>query len=100
VEILRRERDAYRGCRVVNTRRLGAQGQGTAADTLASVFASSDDLALAFIQFRTGQVRLADTQAQLLEGGRAIMRDGAYNSGLIVEVLRSRDMKIGRAAAR
>jgi hypothetical protein len=99
VEILRRERDAYRGCRVVNTRRLGAQGQGTAADTLASVFASSDDLALAFIQFRTGQVRLADTQAQLLEGGRAIMRDGAYNSGLIVEVLRSRDIKIGRAAA-
>lgn len=32
-------------------------------------------------------------------GGRAIMRDGAYNSGIVVEVLRTQDLKIGRAAA-
>lgn len=99
VEILRADRDAYRGCRVVNTRRLGQQGQAASPHTLASVFASTDDLALAFIQFRTGSVRLADNQAELLDGGRAIMRDGAYNGGIIVEVLRTRDLKIGRAAA-
>jgi hypothetical protein len=98
VEILRADRDGWRGCRVVNTRRLGQNAQGVQAGTLASVFVSADDLALAFIQLRTGGVRLADTQAQLLEGGRAIMRDGAYNSGIIVEVLRTRDLKIGRAA--
>lgn len=98
VEILRADRDGWRGCRVVNTRRLAHNAQGAQTGTLASVFASADDLALAFIQLRTGGVRLADTQAQLLEGGRAIMRDGAYNSGIVVEVLRTRDLKIGRAA--
>lgn len=99
VEILRADRGAYQGCRVVNTRRLDARTQAVSPHSLASVFASSDDLAMAFIQFRTGQVRLAETQAELLDGGRAIMRDGAYNSGIIVEVLRTRDLKIGRAAA-
>ena len=99
VEILRGSRDAFRGCRVVNTRRLAEQPPGFDDDSLATVFASGDALALAFIRFRTGQVRRADSQAELLGGGRAIMRDGAYNSGIVVEVLRTQDLKIGRAAA-
>ena len=99
VEILRGNRDSYRGCRIVNTRRLADQPRGAAAGSLASVFTSEDELALAFLRFRTGEVRLADTQADLMAGGRAIMRDGAYNSGIVVEVLRTNDLKIGRAAA-
>ncbi|MDX8506247.1 SbcC/MukB-like Walker B domain-containing protein [Mesorhizobium captivum] len=99
VEILRSGRDSFRGCRVVNTRRLNEQPPGFEANSLATIFASEDQLAMAFIRFRTGQVRLADTQAELLGGGRAIMRDGAYNSGIVVEVLRTQDLKIGRAAA-
>ncbi|HEY6817635.1 MAG TPA: SbcC/MukB-like Walker B domain-containing protein [Croceibacterium sp.] len=99
VEILRASRDSFRGCRVVNTRRLAEQPPGFDAGSLATVFASEDPLAMAFIRFRTGQVRLAETQAELLGGGRAIMRDGAYNSGIVVEVLRTQDLKIGRAAA-
>ncbi len=99
VEILRGSRDSYRGCRVVNTRRLAELSQRVEPGTLASVLSSDDPLALAFIIFRAGSVRLADTQAELLGGGRAIMRDGAYNSGVVVEVLRAPDLKIGRAAA-
>lgn len=99
VEILRGSRDAFRGCRVVNTRRLAEQPPSFDADSLATVFTSTDPLAMAFIRFRTGQVRRADSQAELLGGGRAIMRDGAYNSGMVVEVLRTQDLKIGRAAA-
>jgi energy-coupling factor transporter ATP-binding protein EcfA2 len=99
VEILRGSRDTYRGCRVVNTRRLAEQPPSFDSDSLAAVFASSDPLALAFIRFRTGQVRRADSQSELMGGGRAIMRDGAYNSGIVVEVLRTQDLKIGRAAA-
>lgn len=99
VEILRGSRDAFRGCRVVNTRRLTEQPPAFESDSLATVFTSADPLALAFVRFRTGHVRRADSQAELLGGGRAIMRDGAYNSGIVVEVLRTKDLKIGRAAA-
>lgn len=99
VAILRGSRDSYRGCRVVNSRRLAELSQRVEPGTLASVLASDDPLAQAFIIFRAGSIRLAETQAELLGGGRAIMRDGAYNSGVVVEVLRASDLKIGRAAA-
>ncbi|WP_395676454.1 SbcC/MukB-like Walker B domain-containing protein [Inquilinus sp.] len=99
VEILRGGRDSYRGCRVANTRRLAEMPRHAEPGSLASVLSSDDPLAMAFIVFRTGPVRLAESQAELLGGGRAIMRDGAYNSGVVVEVLRTQDLKIGRAAA-
>ncbi len=99
VEILRRGRDRYRGCRVANTRRLAEQKRVVVEGTLASVLRSEDPLALAFLVQRAGSVRLAETQEELLSGGRAIMRDGAYNSGIVVEVLRAHGVKIGRAAA-
>ncbi|HEX8063264.1 MAG TPA: SbcC/MukB-like Walker B domain-containing protein, partial [Allosphingosinicella sp.] len=99
VEILRSGREAFRGCRVVNTKRLVTRQEAAQPGSLASVFASEDRLAMAFIVFRTGSVRLAETQTELLGGGRAIMRDGAYNSSVVVEVLRALDLKVGRAAA-
>lgn len=100
VEILRGSRDTYRGCRVVNSRRLASLSQQAQPGTLASVLSSDDPLAMAFIVYRSGGIRLAETQADLLDGsGRAIMRDGAYNNGMVIEVLRTGELKIGRAAA-
>ena len=99
VEILRGGRDAFRGCRVVNTRKLETASRHAAAGTLASIFQSDDDLAMAFVVQRTGSIRLAESQDELMGGARAIMRDGAYNSGLVVEVLHPQGLKIGRAAA-
>jgi hypothetical protein len=98
VSILRGGRDLYRGSRVANTRRLADLPRSAFTGMLAGVLRSEDPLAIAFIVFRTGTIRLADTQEELLSGGRAIMRDGAYNSGIVVEVLRVQDFKIGRAA--
>lgn len=99
VEILRTRRDSYRGCRVANTRKLAELSRTAEAGTLASVLRSDDRLAMAFVVFRLGNVSLAETQAELLGGGRAIMRDGAYNDGIVVSVLRPQDLKIGKAAA-
>jgi prefoldin subunit 5 len=99
VEILRTSRDSFRGCRVANTRKLAELSRIAEAGTLASILRSGDPLATAFIIFRLGNVSLADTQAELLSGGRAIMRDGAYNDGIVVSILRSQDLKIGKAAA-
>ena len=99
VEILRAGRDAFRGCRVVNTRKLQGSAREATPGSLASVFTSEDGLAMAFVVQRAGSVRLAETQEELMAGPRAIMRDGAYNSGLVIEVLHPQGLKIGRAAA-
>jgi hypothetical protein len=98
-EILRHGRDAYPGCRVGNTRRLQSGRTAPEAGTLASMIRSDDPLAMAFVVFRIGNVRLAETQEELLSGGRAVMVDGAYYDGLITEIRRADGLKIGRAAA-
>ena len=98
-EILRHGRDAYPGCRVANTRKLQSRSTVPQAGTLASMIRSDDALAMAFVVFRLGNVRLAENQDELLSGGRAVMADGAYYDGLITEMRRPDGLKIGRAAA-
>lgn len=98
-EILRHGRDAYPGCRVVNTRKLQSRSAVPPPGTLASMIQSGDQLAMAFVVFRIGNVSLAEDQEALLAGGRAVMADGAYYDGLITEMRRPDGLKIGRAAA-
>jgi chromosome segregation ATPase len=98
-EILRRGRGDYPGCRVANTRRLQSHSAAPEPGMLASVIRSDDPLAMAFVVFRIGNVRLAESQDELLSGGRAVMTDGAYHDGLVTEMRRALDMKIGKAAA-
>lgn len=98
-EILRHGRDTYPGCRVVNTRKLQSRSNVSEAGTLAPMIRSDDPLAMAFVVFRIGNVRLAEDQDELMSGGRAVMADGAYNDGLVTEIRRADGMKIGRAAA-
>src|SRR5690606_33126849 len=93
--IRRRERQAFHGVRLVNTRKLGLEGRKPDAGTLASVISASDPLAMAFVMRRIGNVRLAETQADLHKPGRAVMRDGTYDDGLVVETREARDRKIG-----
>jgi hypothetical protein len=98
-EMLRHGRQTFGNCRVANTRRL--EGRSGIADkgTLASVLRSDDALAMAFVVYRVGNVRLAESQDELLAGGRAVMDDGAYNDGLVTDIRKAPDFKIGRAAA-
>lgn len=98
-EILRHGRDAYPGCRVANTRKLQSRPTVAEGGTLASMIGSDDKLAMAFVVFRIGNVRLAENQDELLSSGRAVMTDGAYYDGLITEMRRPDGLKIGRAAA-
>ncbi len=99
VSILRRDRDRFPGCRIANTRKLaGAQFRGDPG-TLAATIDGTDNVAMAFVVFRLGNVRLSEHQADLMSQGRAIMRDGSYYDGLVVEVRRPEGLKIGRVAA-
>ncbi|WP_313336043.1 SbcC/MukB-like Walker B domain-containing protein [Sphingobium yanoikuyae] len=99
IAILRAGRARYRSCRIANSRRLMERARPVEPDTLAAVMITDDPLARAFLSFRAGTIRLARSEHDLLSGGRAIMADGTYNNGIIVELLQARDMKIGRAAA-
>jgi Putative exonuclease SbcCD, C subunit/P-loop containing region of AAA domain/SMC proteins Flexible Hinge Domain len=68
--------------------------------TFPSIFRTQDPDALSFIMRRYGSVRLADTLDQFNRPGRAIMKDGLYDDGL-VRTHRSIDAsehKIGKAA--
>lgn len=68
--------------------------------TFPSIFRTEDPDVLSFIMRRYGSVRLADTLEQFNRPGRAIMKDGLYDDGL-VRTHRSIDPsqhKIGKAA--
>lgn len=68
--------------------------------TFPSIFRTDDPDALSFIMRRYGSVRLADTLEQFNKPGRAVMKDGLYDDGL-VRTHRSVDpsrYKIGKVA--
>jgi uncharacterized protein YPO0396 len=99
VTLLRRERGRFPGCRVANTRKLRSSATGPVPGSLASIFTSDDAIAMAFVIYRLGGVRLAHSQVELLADGRAVMDDGSYYDGLVVEVRTAGDFKIGKVAA-
>lgn len=83
---LQRNRQRFRGCRIVNTRKIDRTAVRPEPGTLASVLRSADPVAMAFVIRRIGNVRLAHTIEDLHRPGRAIMRDGTYDDGLAVEM--------------
>lgn len=98
---LQRNRQRFRGCRIVNTRKLDPGTATPEPSTLASVLRSGDSMAMAFVIRRIGNVRLAETIQDLHRPGRAIMRDGTYDDGLAVEMREVvRGNKIGAGAGR
>lgn len=97
--ILRHGRGSYPQCRVVNTVKLQSRATVPEVGMLASVVTSADPLAMAFVVFRIGSVRMAADQEALLSGGRAVMMDGSYNDGIVTEMRKADQYKIGLAAA-
>jgi energy-coupling factor transporter ATP-binding protein EcfA2 len=86
IRFLQRYRQQFRGCRIVNTRKIDPGDAEPRSGSLASVLRSKDKLAMAFVVRRIGTVRLADTIGDLHAPGRAIMQDGTYDDGLVVEM--------------
>lgn len=99
VTLLRRSRSEFPGCRIANTRKLQHSSHMPPPGSLASVFTGDDAIAMAFVTFRLGTVRLAGSQAELMADGRAVMADGTYYDGLVVEIRSAGEFKIGKVAA-
>jgi hypothetical protein len=78
-----RSRARTSGASLVSLNELDPLKAAPQPGTFPSLFKSEDADALAFIARRHGSVRLADTIVQFNEPGRAIMRDGLYDDGLV-----------------
>jgi energy-coupling factor transporter ATP-binding protein EcfA2 len=93
-------RREFRGASLVSLNKLDPLRAVPQRGMFTSLFKSDDVDALAFIARRHGTVRLADTIVQFNEPGRAIMKDGLYDDGL-VRTHRAADpatFKIGKSA--
>ena len=93
-------RREFRGASLVSLNKLDRLSGAPQPGTFPTIFRTDDADALAFIVRRHGSVRLAETLVQFDEPGRAIMKDGLYDDGL-VRTHRAADpstFKIGKTA--
>lgn len=103
-EVIRLKRSSgrmYRQVTIANTRKmqdLSTDRVTIKSNSVASVLTSNDDEVMRFIGYRIGNVRKADSQADLHRPGRAIMKDGTYDDGIAVHTRTVPDRLIGKAA--
>jgi hypothetical protein len=93
-------RREFRGASLVSLNKLDAHRGPPETGRFPSIFRTQDADAMAFIVRRHGNVRLAQTMEQFNLPGRALMKDGLYDDGL-VRTHRAADAsehKIGKAA--
>ena len=93
-------RREFRRASLVSLNKLDPNGPDPRPGTFPALFKSDDRDAVAFIVRRHGSVRLAETLAQFNEPGRAIMKDGLYDDGLVRthRAAEPPDFKIGKVA--
>jgi hypothetical protein len=93
-------RREFRGASLVSLNKLDAHRGPPESGRFPSIFRTQDADAMAFLVRRYGTVRLAETMDQFNLPGRALMKDGLYDDGL-VRTHRAADPtehKIGKAA--
>lgn len=98
--IFKEGRRDFRGASLVSLNKLESHRAPPQRGTFPSIFRSEDQDAMSFIMRRYGSVRLANTLGEFNATGRAIMKDGLYDDGL-VRTHRARDAsdyKIGKSA--
>lgn len=99
-EFLRANRDRFPAARVVGTDKEDWRTTGHKPDSLAAVIRTDDPDARILIDKRLGSIRRAETTADLRLPGRAVMRDGTFDDGIVVEVRRlDHGRKLGAKAA-
>lgn len=98
--LYREGRREFRGASLVSLNKLDPAREAPRPDTFPSLFRTDDPDALAFLQRRYGNVRLAQTLDEFNLPGRSLMADGLYDDGLVRNHrhVDPRDHKIGKAA--
>ncbi|MGE3988627.1 SbcC/MukB-like Walker B domain-containing protein [Pseudorhodoplanes sp.] len=81
--IFKAGRREFRGASLVSLNKLEAHRTAPQPGTFPSVFRTQDPDAMAFIMRRHASVRLANDLGAFNQPGRAIMKDGLYDDGLV-----------------
>ncbi|RUU70492.1 hypothetical protein EOD04_06550 [Mesorhizobium sp. M2C.T.Ca.TU.009.01.2.1] len=98
--ILRENRRDLRQASLVSLNKLERYKDPVESGWFPSLFRSDDQDAVAFLQRRYGNVRLARTMEEFNQPGRALMADGLYDDGLLrgTRLEEAFRLKIGKAA--
>ncbi len=96
--IFREGRREFKGASLVSLNKLDRFRDEPQPGTFPTLFRSQDPDARAFLQQRYGKVRLALTSDEFNQPGRALMKDGLYDDGLVRSHRTAADHKIGKAA--
>lgn len=96
--IFREGRREFKGASLVSLNKLEEFRDTPQPGTFPTLFSVQDADAKAFLQRRYGNVRLALTSEEFNQRGRALMKDGLYDDGLVRSHRVVSDHKIGRAA--
>jgi hypothetical protein len=98
--IFKEGRREFRGASLVSLNKLEQFRTPPQPGTFPSIFRTDDADAMSFIMRRYGNVRLADTLSEFNAPGRAIMKDGLYDDGLVRthRFVEPRSHKIGKSA--
>jgi fructose-specific phosphotransferase system component IIB len=99
-EFLRAHRTEFHGVRVVGTDKEDWKDSHHRSDSLAAIIATDHPDARILVDKRLGSLRRADDIQELKRAGRAVLRDGTYDDGIVVETRRVEGgRKIGTGAA-
>ncbi len=98
--LFRDGRKEFRGASLVSLNKLEEFRTPSKPGTFPSLFETDDADAMAFLQRRYGNVRLAETLDDFNMPGRALMKDGLYDDSLVRShrYIDPREHKIGKAA--
>ena len=99
-DFVRINRAQFPGARIVGTDKEDWRPGSHKPDSLAAILHTDDPDARILVDKRLGNIRRAETTADLRLPGRAVMRDGTFDDGIVVEVRNlERHHKIGKKAA-
>jgi len=105
-DVLKKNRNRYRGAKIANTRKIDAADHTAKQGTLASVLSASDPLVMAYIVRRIGNVRLCAKEKEIYLPGRAVFQtetvegvNVTYDDGLSFGNRNVNDRKLGQGAA-
>ncbi|SOC21474.1 SbcC/MukB-like Walker B domain-containing protein [Thalassospira xiamenensis] len=99
IKCMRAERKRFPRTRIARTDKLQEKSSDIEPGTLASVLQCENDVVVAFVNMRLGKIRLAEDQEALKQPGRAIMTDGTYDDGIVVQNKYTDEVVLGRGAA-
>lgn len=94
--LLKENRRKFPQALLANVRKMSERKAVIEHGTLASVLSTDDPIISAFVEFRTGRVKLAVDASDFAKPGNWITAEGLYDDGSVTSIVTARSQKIGK----